>query len=295
MIVARRLGKHQAAVLAQLRAAGHWTPDEQGLGIWPGYDDGRGGPSRHWTINLLDSLVRRGLARKQGETYYPADLPAEDATPAAAATPPTLGADLTAAVRRLADHLDAPTSQPCTSAGTADGRSTLAAVVAALRVSRLADKALRTTVDRARAAGQTWQQIGDTFGTTRQAAFQRFGHPADPRMGAAMPVQALPGAGGRAVALFTEWASGHWEQVRADFDPTMARQLDADGIAAAWAQVVAMVGGYEHMGEPFIRRQGGYTVVDVPLEFEAGSMKGRVAYDGEGRVAGLFVLTPQAP
>ena len=31
----------------------------------------------------------------------------------------------------------------------------------------------------------------------------------------------------------------------------------------------------------------------VPLEFEAGPMKGRVAYDGDSRIAGLFVLNPE--
>lgn len=201
----------------------------------------------------------------------------------------SLGTDLAAAAQRLAGLLDAPAAD----VGTSD--ITLAAVTAALQVSRLADAALRRGVDRARAAGQTWQRIGDVLGTTRQAAFQRFGHPIDPRTGAAMRTDTLPGAGEHAVALFAEWSQGRWERVRSDFDATMTQKLGADGVAAAWAQVVGMVGAYEHMGEPFVRRQADHTVVDLPLEFEAGSMKGRVAYDGDGRVAGLFILMPEAP
>jgi hypothetical protein len=56
-----------------------------------------------------------------------------------------------------------------------------------------------------------------------------------------------------------------------------------------------MVGPYEGMGAPFARAQGDYSVVDVPLHFEAGEMKGRVSYDQQGQVAGLFILNPDVP
>ena len=35
-------------------------------------------------------------------------------------------------------------------------------------------------------AGRTWQEIGDLLGVTRQAAFQRYGKPIDPRTGDVM-------------------------------------------------------------------------------------------------------------
>lgn len=75
----------------------------------------------------------------------------------------------------------------------------------------------------------------------------------------------------------------------------MTEQLPAEQMAAAWAQVIGMVGEYQQMGEPLVRQLGDYTVVDIPLSFEAGEMKGRVAYNGDGQVAGLFVLIPEAP
>ena len=37
------------------------------------------------------------------------------------------------------------------------------------------DKAMRQLVDDARAAGATWQQVGEALGVTRQAAQMRFG------------------------------------------------------------------------------------------------------------------------
>jgi hypothetical protein len=56
-----------------------------------------------------------------------------------------------------------------------------------------------------------------------------------------------------------------------------------------------MVGGYQGMREPLVRQLGDHTVADVPLRFEAADMKGRVAFDTQGRVAGLFVLSADAP
>ena len=57
-----------------------------------------------------------------------------------------------------------------------------------------------------------------------------------------------------------------------------------------WAQVIGTAGGYEGMGEPAAHQAGDYTVVDVPLRFEAAEMTGRVSYDRAGHVAGLFFL-----
>lgn len=42
-------------------------------------------------------------------------------------------------------------------------------------VLSIAEDAADHAVERAREGGATWQQIGDVFGTTRQAAQQRFG------------------------------------------------------------------------------------------------------------------------
>ena len=102
----------------------------------------------------------------------------------------------------------------------------------------------------------------------------------------------LPGAADQAIGLITKLTEHEWEHVRRDFTPTMTASLDAAGVAAAWAQVTALVGRYEGMGEPFTRPLGDYTVVDVPLSFEAGEMIGRVSYDTHAKVAGLYILNP---
>lgn len=170
-------------------------------------------------------------------------------------------------------------------------RSPLTAVSAARELARSVDAALHHTVDAARAAGHTWQEIGEVLGTTRQAAFQRFGRPLDPRTGAAMSAAIRPDATGRGVALLVDLVEGNYPAVRRDFDDTMTTAIATDAaVAAIWAQLAGLVGDYERMGEPFTHQLGDYTAVDVPLEFEAGSMTARVSYDTTGKVAGLRFL-----
>jgi hypothetical protein len=162
-------------------------------------------------------------------------------------------------------------------------------VATARRTVDVAQEQLRDAVDRARAAGHTWQEIGEVLGTTRQAAFQRFGRPIDPRTGAPMAAAIRPGLIERAIGLAADYVAGQWERVRGDFDDTMRAQLDVRRLSSVWAQVIGTVGEYESMGEPYAHQAGDYSVVQVPLHFEAGGCLLTVSYDAEDRVAGLFV------
>jgi Protein of unknown function (DUF3887) len=167
--------------------------------------------------------------------------------------------------------------------------SPLAAMVAARELAAATGEALQEAVDRARAAGHSWREIGDVLGTTRQAAFQRFGHPVDPRTGAPMDTDVAPGAADRAVAILTCLAEGRWEDARRDFNARMREGGDAARLAGGWAHTVGLIGSYEGMGEPFAHRAGEHTVVEVPLHFEAGEATGRVIFDSGGKVAGLWL------
>ncbi|NGN64062.1 DUF3887 domain-containing protein [Streptomyces sp. A7024] len=190
---------------------------------------------------------------------------------------------LAAEIAALARRLSGPT------------HAELTGVEIARDLDVLADTALRAAVGRARAAGHTWQEIGDLLGVSRQAAFQRFGRPIDPRTGELMSKAALPGAANRATELFIDWIEGRHDAIVTRFDATMTAQLPPAGLAAAWAEVIGMAGAYERMGEPRVRQLGDHTVVDIPLEFEAGPMKGRATFSKEGEVSGLFVLSPDTP
>src|SRR5579859_3160237 len=165
-------------------------------------------------------------------------------------------------------------------------------------VDGLAEQVLKLIVQQARDAGRTWQEIGDLLGVTRQAAFQRFGRPIDPRTGEPMDKTVrMADAAQRAVAIVTAVLEGRMEEARQSFNAEVLAaftdQVRGDGLAT----VTGLVGAFEGFGEgePFVRRIGDHTVVDIPLRYEAGDMKARVAFDTDEQVAGLFILTPETP
>lgn len=169
----------------------------------------------------------------------------------------------------------------------------LQAVAVVRSLARVVEDGMREAVQLARQAGHTWAEIGDLLGTTRQAAFQRFGRPFDPRTGAPMADTILPGAAERASGLFADLTEQRWDQVVGGFNQQMSERLDAKALAAVWAHVIGTAGAYQGMGEAVAHQAGDYTVVDVPLHFEAADLTGRVCYARTGQVAGLFFLNPQ--
>jgi Protein of unknown function (DUF3887) len=195
--------------------------------------------------------------------------------------PPAV-ADVHSAISRLAAAMDPAVGSP------------LAAVAAARELSAAAAAALQASVDHARAAGHSWKEIGDVLDTSRQAAFQRFGRPVDPRTGEPMNRTVMPDAGDRAAEIFGHLAAGRWEAAGADFGERMRERVDAGRLAAGWAHTSGLIGQFQRMGEPLARSDGEHTIVDIPLYFEAGDANGRVTFDRDGTVAGLFIR-PASP
>jgi hypothetical protein len=92
---------------------------------------------------------------------------------------------------------------------------------------------------RPRTAGDrhSWREIGDVLGTSRQAAFRGFGHPADPRTGEPMSDDISPSAADRAVEIFAWHGEGRWEEILAELDERMRALLNAELMARAWAHM----------------------------------------------------------
>lgn len=175
--------------------------------------------------------------------------------------------------------------------------SYLEQVSTAQRVQELSRQVLELCVQQARDAGHTWQEIGELLGVTRQAAFQRFGKPIDPRTGAPMEkTVTMTDAAERAAQVLADVLGGRMEEARKSFDTRVLDAFTDEVRGNALATVAGLVGGFQGFGdgEPFVRRIGDHTVVDVPLRYEAGDMKGRVAFDPDEKVAGLFILPPEA-
>lgn len=96
----------------------------------------------------------------------------------------------------------------------------------------------------------------------------------------------------RARALLGDLIKGHWEQARRDFDAGLRGHADADRIARGWTNVTRPAGSFEGLGTPAARQSGGYTVVSVPLTFQAGDATGRVILGRDGKVTGLGLEYP---
>jgi hypothetical protein len=161
------------------------------------------------------------------------------------------------------------------------------AVAVARDLAAAAEVALQSAVDRARAAGQSWRDVGDVLGTSRQAAFQRFGHPVDPRTGAPMSRAVPPGALDRATSFIDRFTAARWEEVLDDFDDFMRERHDVNRLAGGWAHLIGMFGSYQGSGGVSPVPAGDGTVVDVRLVFEAGEAMLFARFDRDGKIAGL--------
>jgi hypothetical protein len=206
-------------------------------------------------------------------------------------SPPTL-AELSARLAEQAAALSASQANPLTAPDYLD------LVRRSHHVDGAAEQLLKLCVQQARDAGHTWQQIGDLLGVTRQAAFQRFGKPIDPRTGELMDKTVhMTDAAERAVQVVTEVLDGRMDEARRSFNAEVLEKFTDEVRGAGLAAVAGLVGAFEGFGKaaPFVRRIGDHTVVDIPLSYEAGDMKARVAYDADEKVAGLLILPPETP
>lgn len=163
----------------------------------------------------------------------------------------------------------------------------------AVSMQAAADDVVRAVVQQARQHGVTWQVIGDALGVSRQAAFQRYGKPIDPRTGEPMNTTPLPGVAELAASVIEDLASGQWTRVTEQFDPSMRDGLSEDALAAAWAQIVGLSGAFEGLGEPEITRAGDLTITNTPLSLEAGDYTARIAFRDDRTIAGLHILERQ--
>jgi hypothetical protein len=239
---------------------------------------GRGRTRRYCDAKCRDAARRQRARRGHQRPDVKQDLlPAArheylDSIDEMPATDDPVVGKVAATARRLVDAVGQPAPEQ---------------VAAARDLAAAAEAALRAAVDRARTAGHSWEEIGDVLSISRQAAFQRFGHPLDPRTGQPMNRAVSPDAARRVTEFLGGFTAGRWEEVLADFNGVMRERHDADRLASGWAQMIGMFGDYEAMGEVNPITAGGDTVVDVLLYFEAGEAMLWVRFDRDGKVAGL--------
>jgi hypothetical protein len=162
---------------------------------------------------------------------------------------------------------------------------------------------LQAAVDRARAQGRTWAQLGTTLGISRQAAFKRFGSARDPRTGDTMEKSTARDVLELTERVFRLIDAGDYDALRPLMTDDTALVLTRDLVLDTWARAVADTGNLVECrhtavelpdgtpveaGEPILGSVIGHTV----LECEAGRWFGRVALDPDRRVVGILVIPP---
>ena len=105
----------------------------------------------------------------------------------------------------------------------------------------------------------------------------------------------LTGAAELAAAVIEDLATGRWSLVTEQFDPTMRDGLSEDALAAAWAQIVGLSGGYEGHGEPAAVRAADMTITNTKLLLEAGDYTARITFRDDRTIAGLHILEGEKP
>jgi hypothetical protein len=173
------------------------------------------------------------------------------------------------------------------------GNDPIEVVRAARQIREGAETLMGAAVQQAREAGRTWQEIGEVLGVSRQAAFQRYGKPIDPRTGEALNTTPLPEAVELARAVIDDHAHGRWADITERFDDTMRARLTEEGLAEAWVYLAGLAGAYESHGNTEVVRTGDFTVTNTPLAFEAGDFIARVVFRDDRTIAGLFILSPE--
>lgn len=183
------------------------------------------------------------------------------------------------------DNLDA-------TAETARPEVALQRVEIAAELKALTDQALHDAVEQARSHGVAWQLIGDVLGITRQAAFQRFRNPDDPRGSNAMRTQNNTALVPEAEAVYHHLAAGDYQPVARQMTFLVQRVLNEKKVMGVWSDATAMAGNLESLGESFVRPSGSNVVVETPLLFEAGDFVGRIAYNRRNKITGMLILRP---
>lgn len=90
-----------------------------------------------------------------------------------------------------------------------------------------------------------------------------------------------------AKALLAEMTTKQFEKAAARFDETMARVLPAPKLEESWNSLIAQAGPYQEFVGSRLTEQSGFRIVILTLRFERAMIEMRVAFDANGRIAGL--------
>lgn len=193
--------------------------------------------------------------------------------------------------------------------GTAPTTETgaLHAVEIGNHIERAARAHLEDAVAVARARGVSWQDIGNAFSITRQAAFKRFGTASTATPGEVTMGNPIIDLTSRTEEVFRHLDKNDYGSVKSLMTFTCSRALTKKKLMSVWAQVVADSGRFESCSNTTIQTADGINVLaqklnqylaggltgQTQINHERGEWIGRVAYNGAGKITGILIVHPQ--
>jgi len=172
-------------------------------------------------------------------------------------------------------------------------QSVMAAIAATRTLDMLVNDTLHALVRRARNEGHTWAEIGQVLNVSRQAAFQRFGGGQTPDTGDES-LQPIPDSGPKATHILELVFAKKWDELWTTFDDRVPKLASVELFESTLANVASTFGELVAFGTPTSNVVGDYTVVDVPIALEKGDGIGKVSFNADEQVAGVYLLPSDA-
>jgi hypothetical protein len=98
-------------------------------------------------------------------------------------------------------------------------------------------------------------------------------------------------AAGRFIGFLSK---GEFNSAYGEFDQTMAAAMSEEKLATVWKDILAKVGKFVSQGEIELAKKSIYDIAYVTCKFEKSDLKLKVVYNPSGKVAGFFILPPNA-
>jgi hypothetical protein len=74
------------------------------------------------------------------------------------------------------------------------------------------------------------------------------------------------------------------------FDATVSSKMSASKLEETWQTLLTQAGDFREQGTPRKKEAPGYEVYLISCRFEKSSLNAQIAFDSQGRIAGLFFL-----
>ena len=90
-----------------------------------------------------------------------------------------------------------------------------------------------------------------------------------------------------------ELVAGQFDKIEARYDARMAAALPSGKLAAGWASLIQQTGAYQSTEATRVDRAGEQDVATVTCRFQRAVLDARIAFDADGKIAGISIRPHQ--